>query len=124
MSNSLQKNYYDVVIIGGGPAGSTAGTFLKKYAPNLQVLILEKEKFPRDHVGESQLPGISDILAEMGCWDKVETANFPIKIGATYRWGKDPELWDFDFIPVAEFKDEPRPAKYEKQRKITAFQVD
>ncbi|NEP88273.1 MAG: NAD(P)/FAD-dependent oxidoreductase [Okeania sp. SIO2C2] len=124
MSNSLQQNYYDVVIIGGGPAGSTAGTLLKKYAPNLQVLILEKEKFPRDHVGESQLPGISNILAEMGCWDKVEAANFPIKIGATYRWGKDPDLWDFDFIPVAEFKDESRPAKYKGQRKITAFQVD
>ncbi|MGF1490558.1 MAG: NAD(P)/FAD-dependent oxidoreductase [Prochloraceae cyanobacterium] len=115
---------YDVAIVGGGPAGSTAGTLLKKYNPNLRVLILEKEKFPRDHVGESQLPQISDILEEMGCWDKVEAANFPIKVGATYRWGKDPQPWDFDFVPPEQFKDEARPAKYEGQRRQTAFQVD
>ncbi len=60
----------------------------------------------------------------MGCWDKVEAANFPIKIGATYRWGKNPELWDFDFVPVERFKEEPRPAKYEGLRTATAFQVD
>jgi flavin-dependent dehydrogenase len=115
---------YDVAIIGGGPAGSTAGTLLKKYAPNLRVLILERETFPRDHVGESQLPSISGILDEMGVWDKVEAAGFPIKIGATYKWGKSPELWDFEFVPASEFVDEPRPAKYEGQRKRTAFQVD
>jgi len=115
---------YDVAIVGGGPAGSTAGTLLKKYNPNLRVLILEKEKFPRDHVGESQLPQIGNILEEMGCWDKVEAANFPIKVGVIYRWGQDPRPWDFDFVPPEQFKDEVRPAKYEGQRKKTAFQVD
>ncbi|NES78546.1 MULTISPECIES: NAD(P)/FAD-dependent oxidoreductase [unclassified Okeania] len=124
MNTQLQENHYDVAIVGGGPAGSTAGTFLRKYNPNLRVLILEKEKFPRDHVGESQLPAISDILVEMGCWDKVEAANFPIKIGATYRWGKSSELWDFDFVSSSEFKNEPRPAQYRGQRILTAFQVD
>ncbi|NES89197.1 MULTISPECIES: NAD(P)/FAD-dependent oxidoreductase [Okeania] len=124
MNTQLQENHYDVAIVGGGPAGSTAGTFLRKYNPNLRVLILEKEKFPRDHVGESQLPAISDILVEMGCWDKVEAANFPIKIGATYRWGKSSELWDFDFVSPSEFKNEPRPAQYRGQRILTAFQVD
>ncbi len=115
---------YDVAIIGGGPAGSTASTLLKKYNPSLKVIVLEREKFPRDHVGESQLPPVSRILDEMGCWDKVEAANFPIKIGATYRWGKSPELWDFEFLPAADFQDELRPAKFEGQRKWTAFQVD
>ena len=115
---------YDVVIVGGGPAGSTAGTLIKKYNPHLSVLILEKEKFPRDHVGESQLPQISDVLEEMGCWDKVEAANFPIKIGATYRWGTDPNPWDFNFIKPEQFKDEQRPAKFEGHRRQTAFQVD
>ena len=115
---------YDVAIVGGGPAGSTTGTLLKKYNPDLRVIILEKEKFPRDHVGESQLPQISDILEEMGCWDKVEAANFPIKVGATYRWGKDIQPWDFDFVPPEQFKNEPRPAKYQGQRRQTAFQVD
>ena len=100
---------YDVIIVGGGPGGSTLGTLLKKYDPTLSVAIYEREKFPREHVGESQLPPISQILDEMGCWDKVEAANFPIKIGVTYRWGKDPELWDFEFLPLNDFHDEPKP---------------
>ena len=81
---------YDVAIIGGGPAGSTLGTLLRKYDGDLSVLILERERFPREHVGESQLPPISAILDEMGCWDKIEAANFPVKIGATYRWAAPP----------------------------------
>ncbi|TWT44878.1 hypothetical protein RAS1_12960 [Phycisphaerae bacterium RAS1] len=118
------NGHYDVAIIGGGPGGTTVGTLLRKYDPALRILILEKEKFPRDHIGESQLPPISVVLDEMGCWDKVEAANFPIKVGATFRWGSNPELWDFEFLPLKDFADEPRPARYEGQRKQTAFQVD
>jgi flavin-dependent dehydrogenase len=115
---------FDVAIIGGGPAGSTCGTLLKKYYPRLKVLILERERFPRDHVGESQLPLIGQVLHEMGCWDAVERAGFPIKIGATYRWGSTTNLWDFEFVPNGILHPEPRPAKYAGQRKSTAFQVD
>jgi flavin-dependent dehydrogenase len=70
------------------------------------------------------LPQISDVLPEMGCWDKVEAADFPIKIAATYRWGTDPNPWDFNFIKPEQFKDEQRPAKFEGHRQQTAFQVD
>jgi flavin-dependent dehydrogenase len=115
---------FDVAIVGGGPAGSSTAALLKKYNPALRVGVFEREQFPRDHVGESQLPPISGVLEEMGCWDKIEAANFPIKIGATYKWGVSPELWDFEFIPNEVFKDEPRPAKFMGQRKFTAFQVD
>jgi flavin-dependent dehydrogenase len=120
----MKSAHYDVAIIGGGPAGSTAGTLLKKYNPGLEVAIFEREIFPRDHIGESLLPPISPILEEMGCWDAIEAANFPIKIGASYRWGRSPERWDFEFIPAEEFKNESRPAKFEGQRRWTAFQVD
>ena len=114
----------DVAIIGGGPGGSTLGTFLRKHNPKLRVEIFEREVFPRDHVGESHLPLISYYLDEMGVWDRIEAAGFPIKIGATYKWGKTKELWDFDFIPGGQLIDEPRPAKFEGQRRFTAFQVD
>lgn len=114
----------DVAIIGGGPGGSTVGSLLKKYDPKLKVHIFEREKFPRDHVGESLLPVISAILDEMGAWDKIERANFPVKIGATYRWGRTSDLWDFEFLPGGKFDDQQRPASYEGQRKETAFQVD
>jgi flavin-dependent dehydrogenase len=115
---------YDVAIIGGGPAGSTCGAFLKKYRPRLKVGIFERETFPRDHVGESQLPVIGAILNELGVWDRVEAAGFPIKVGGTYRWGNSDDLWDFHFLPNGIFEDQPRPAKYEGQRLETAFQVD
>lgn len=116
---------YDVVIIGGGPAGSTAGTLLKKYNPELKVGIFEKEKFPREHVGESQLPACGYYLSEMGCWDKVEAANFPIKIGATYLWGTSEKPWDFEFLPLDKFpENDPRPSTYEGPRQLTAFQVE
>lgn len=114
----------DIAIIGGGPGASTLATLLLKYEPALNVQIFERERFPRDHIGESQLPQIGDVLMEMGCWDKIEAANFPIKIGATFRWGRSAELWDFEFLPLDTFKDEPRPAKFEGQRRLTAFQVD
>jgi len=113
-----------VAIIGGGPAGSTAASLLRRYAPAMDVLVLEKESFPREHVGESQLPAIGLILHEMGVWDKVEAAGFPIKLGASLTWGRNDERWDFDFYPVEEFADEPRPARFEGQRTRTAFQVE
>ena len=115
---------FDVAIIGGGPSGSTCGSFLKKYAPNLSVGIFEREIFPREHVGESQLPIIGGILDEIGVWEKVEAANFPIKIGGTYRWGCTSDLWDFHFLPHGDFKNEARPSAYSGQRLETAFQVD
>lgn len=114
----------DVAIIGGGPAGSTCASLLRKYNPRLKVLVLEREQFPRDHVGESQLPQIGSYLHELGVWDKVERAGFPIKIGATYRWGQTDDLWDFQFLPNGEFQDQQRPAPYAGQRTRTAFQVD
>ena len=121
MSN---ETHYDVAIVGGGPSGATVGALLKRYAPDLEVAILERETFPREHVGESLLPPVGPILDEMGVWDRVEAADFPIKIGATYKWGKSKELWDFDFLATETFVEEPRPARYQGQRTRTAFQVD
>ena len=102
----------DVAIIGAGPGGATLGGFLRKYDPTIRVAIFERELFPRDHVGESQLPLIGRILDELGVWNDVEAADFPIKVGATYRWGKTDDLWDFHFIPNGELTDEARPAKF------------
>jgi flavin-dependent dehydrogenase len=114
----------DVAIVGAGPGGSTCGALLKKYDPGVKISIFERETFPRDHVGESLLPMTCTVLDEMGVWDRVEACRFPIKIGATLKWGNSPELWDFNFLPWGELAPEPRPGKYEKQRRRTAFQVD
>ncbi len=124
MLAKIKRMKCDVAIIGGGPAGVTAGSLLKRYRPSLDVVILERETFPRDHVGESQLPAISEVLEEMGAWDKIEAANFPIKIGATYKWGRTKDLWDFEFLATEDFINVPRPGKFAGQRRALAFQVD
>src|SRR5580693_3516915 len=118
-------NSYDVAVVGGGPAGSTVGAMLGLYAPDLSVAIFEKELFPREHVGESLLPGSCVIFNEIGVWDKIEAAGFPIKIGATYRWGSSDDLWNFNLVETAYVKpDEPRPGQYIGWRVSSAFQVE
>jgi flavin-dependent dehydrogenase len=70
---------FDVAIIGGGPAGSAAGTLLAK--ANRRVVIFEKEKFPRFSVGESTLPATLNTLERMGVREKVDNGGFLIKYG-------------------------------------------
>jgi flavin-dependent dehydrogenase len=70
---------FDVAIIGGGPAGSSAGTLLA--LAGRHVVIFEKEKFPRFRVGESTLPATLDTLERMGVKEKIDRGGFLIKYG-------------------------------------------
>jgi len=88
---------YDVVIVGGGPAGSTVGALIKRYSPQLRVLLLERTVFPRHHVGESLLAASSSVLHEMGAYDQINVYGFVEKLGASYVWGRDRKPWGFDF---------------------------
>jgi flavin-dependent dehydrogenase len=90
----------DVLVIGGGPAGATLATIVKKHAPERRVVILERAPGPRHHVGESLLPGMIPVLKEMGVFEKVDGAGFPRKLGATYVWGRDRTPWENDFNDV------------------------
>jgi len=87
---------WDVVIAGAGPAGSTAAAFLAR--DGHRVLVLEKERFPRYHIGESLIPGCLRILNALGLRDEVERAGFPVKRGGTFIWGVEGEReWRFSF---------------------------
>ena len=88
-------NRYDLIVVGGGPAGSTAAAIAAK--AGLSVLLLEAASHPRVHVGESLLPGVIPILAKMGALEDVERAGFTNKTGSTHwGWGLTPE-WDLWF---------------------------
>ena len=85
----------DVIVIGGGPAGSAAATMLAR--KGWQVTLLEREQFPREHVGESLLPASIPVLEELGALDAVENAGFLKKYGATMVWGTGEVPWSWYF---------------------------
>ena len=60
----------DVLVIGGGPAGSTVSSLLSE--KGWKVVLLEKDNHPRFHIGESLLPMSLPILDRLGVRDKVE----------------------------------------------------
>lgn len=61
---------YDVIIIGGGPVGSTTATLLAR--DGHKVIVFEKAKFPRDHVGESLLPFCYGMFQDLGILDEMK----------------------------------------------------
>ncbi len=75
-------NAYDAIVIGGGPGGSAAATFLAQAGK--RALVLEKEHFPRFHIGESLLPYNHQLFREMGVLPALESAGFVRKYGAQF----------------------------------------
>jgi flavin-dependent dehydrogenase len=73
---------YDAILIGGGPAGSTAAAILAEYGH--RVLIIEREKFPRYHIGESLIPFTFQPLERIGMIPKMKQSHFVKKFSVTF----------------------------------------
>src|SRR5229473_1419005 len=71
----MDADLYDVAIIGGGPAGSTAATLLAK--AGRRVIVFEREKFPRFHIGESLLPFSVQTFDRLGVREKLDRTFMP-----------------------------------------------
>lgn len=86
-----------VLVIGGGPGGSTAATLLAR--EGFEVTLLEQSFFPRYHIGESLLPSILQIVDLLGAREKMESYGFQRKQGAFLAWGR--EQWGLNFGELA-----------------------
>lgn len=82
-----------VLVVGGGPAGSTAATLLAR--EGFDVTLMEKARGPRYHIGESLLPSAMEIFDLLGVREKIEAYGFQQKGGAYLEWGS--ESWTLDF---------------------------
>ncbi|HKQ48171.1 MAG TPA: NAD(P)/FAD-dependent oxidoreductase [Phycisphaerae bacterium] len=71
------KESYDCVIIGGGPSGSTAATLLADHGHS--VLVLERSKFPRHHIGESLMPNTYWTFKRLGLLERMKSSDFVVK---------------------------------------------
>ena len=75
----MSEDLYDVAIIGGGPAGSTAAALLGR--AGRRAVVFERDKFPRFHIGESLLPFSMKAFTRLGLHEKFKAAGFMEKFG-------------------------------------------
>jgi len=87
------SEFFDVVIIGAGPAGSVSAAYLHKQGK--KVVVLEKEEFPRFVIGESLLPHCMDHLEETDLLEVIKQADFQVKNGAKFFLGDKHCSFDF-----------------------------
>lgn len=108
------QDSYDCIVMGAGPSGSTTATLVAK--AGFKVLLVERERFPRRHVGESLMPDIYFVFEKLGILDKLKQSGYAKKVGVQFvnhagresapflfRWN-DPNEWSETWhIPRPEF---------------------
>jgi FADH2-dependent halogenase len=91
----MDDDTFDAIVVGGGPGGTSAALYLTRAGK--RVLLLEKERFPRFHVGESLLPYNNSIFNELALTEKLDRAGFTKKYGAQFHVGSGSKSTHFVF---------------------------
>ncbi len=87
---------YDAIVVGGGPAGATAAAVLAE--KGRRVAVIEREKFPRYHVGESMIPYCYFTLERLGLIEKMQQSHFPKKYSVQFVGGSGKMSTPFYFM--------------------------
>jgi halogenation protein CepH len=94
----MNSERFDLIVVGGGPGGSTIATLVAKRGH--KVLLLEQDKFPRYQIGESTLPYTLGICKMLGVGDDLAKAGFTQKLGGVWHWGSRGNVVRVDFRDV------------------------
>lgn len=94
MTETRSEHEFDVLIVGGGPAGSTVASLLREAGWN--VAILEKERFPRFHIGESLLPCNMPLFERLGVMEKLREIGV-VKAGVDFTLPHEDRFASLDF---------------------------
>ena len=113
-SNAPAKTAYDCIVMGAGPAGSTVATLVAK--EGFSVLLVERDRFPRRHVGESLMPDSYFVFERLGMLDKMKQSGYAKKVGVQFvnhkgresapflfRWNDPHECSETWHVPRPEF---------------------
>ncbi|KAF9453992.1 FAD/NAD(P)-binding domain-containing protein [Macrolepiota fuliginosa MF-IS2] len=97
-TSSLPPKHIQVLVIGGGPAGSYAASALAREGIN--VTLLEASKFPRYHIGESLIPSVRHYLRFIGAEDKLANYGFVRKPGSAIKFNQYKREGYTDFVAL------------------------
>ena len=111
LEHEVASQVCDVLVIGGGPAGSTVAALLAE--KDLHVVLLEKERHPRFHIGESLLPMNLPLLDRLGVLDQVRAIGV-VKYGAEFN--SDQHRNDISTFYFAEAMDRLHPYAFQVRR--------
>ena len=91
----IANRSYDCIVIGAGPAGSTAACIVAEQG--FSTLLIDRDKFPRDHVGESLMPEAYWIFERLGLVHEMDKIGFQKKHGVQFVSAKGKETKPFVF---------------------------
>jgi flavin-dependent dehydrogenase len=98
----MMPSFFDVAVVGGGPAGSATALSLRARAPSLSVVLIEASRYEVVRIGETLPPPARTILEHLGVWEAFRNQRHREVHGTTAAWGSSAPLDnDFFYMPAS-----------------------